>query len=173
MSTSAKSMARLRGKQLVELRVHRLGDRADLASFDEQIGAAVRCADVPLLYADYRHASPVLPSVARLWSQAMRRANGRIHRTAMLVDPANVLFNLQLQRMVQCTHNPMRQIFTDRDDLVAWLAAGCSAQERGMLRDLVYDPVEARLEDLRVRASAPPRPVANGSRKGESGRNTG
>lgn len=141
-SSSSNVMAWLRGRRLVEARPWQRMDRADLQAFDQQIGDAVRCADGPLLYADYRHASPVVPAVGRQWSGAMRRANGKVLRTAILVNPANLLFNLQLYRWVECTHNPMRRIFADRDELYAWLAVGCSEQEQCVLKDILAESVD-------------------------------
>ncbi|HXX69681.1 MAG TPA: hypothetical protein VEK07_21035 [Polyangiaceae bacterium] len=133
-------MACLRGKRVVEARAWRRMERAALQALDEQIGDAVRRADGPILYADYRHASPVVPAVGRQWSRAMRRANGRVLRTGILVDPANILFNLQLYRWVECTHNPARRVFADRNELFAWLAIGCSEQEQRVLRDILGEP---------------------------------
>jgi hypothetical protein len=75
-----------------------------------------------LVFADYRHASPFPQGIADAWSRAMRRFNLNVLRSAILVDPTNETFNLQLARVIQCAGLATRRSFDDPEELRDWLS---------------------------------------------------
>ena len=80
-------------------------------------------------------AKTTLPSdVADPWSRAMRGVNRNLSRCAILLNPANTTFNLQIQRVVQCAGSDARRVFTDRQELQEWLDGRLSDVERVALR---------------------------------------
>jgi hypothetical protein len=140
------SYASVRGERLVEVRVRRLETVAAVASLSAGVLAALRCVDSgAVLWADHRRASPISAQVAGAWSRDMRHANRAIARSAILLDPSNEMFNLQILRVVQCAGNPARRLFTDPLELVAWLGDCLSTDDRDRLRGLIagYDPYPA------------------------------
>jgi hypothetical protein len=64
----------------------------------------------------------------------MRKANGWIARSAILVDPSNMMFNLQVERVVRCAGNPTRRVFADLEELQNWLDGDLTWPERQALR---------------------------------------
>jgi hypothetical protein len=120
------------------VRVRRLSDVDAVESLGAGFFAAV-CQAAPgaMIFADYRCTSPLSAPVATAWSRDMRRANGTVARSGMLLDPANAVFNLQLARVVHCAGNPARRLFTDARDLYAWLEPGLTEDEREVLISLL------------------------------------
>jgi hypothetical protein len=60
----------------------------------------------------------------------MRGTNSALARSALLIDPHNILFNLQIERIVRCSANPARRIFPDVAGLADWMAGVLEASER-------------------------------------------
>jgi len=121
----------IRTGRVVQLRVERLMDVADVEQLDAAVTSAIREAGPGAsICADYRAASPLPPDVARAWSKAMRNTNGALARSALLVDPRNALFNLQLERVVKCAGNPARRLFSDLAELRDWIAGVLGDRER-------------------------------------------
>src|SRR5271154_5760417 len=90
---------RLRAGRLVELRVRRLASLSDVESLGAHIAVAIHQAGCDaIICADHRSTLPLWPEVASAWSRAMRQNNGRIARGGILLDPANEIFNLQMDR---------------------------------------------------------------------------
>lgn len=71
-----------------------------------------------------------------MWSRAMRRNNGSIGRSALLLDPANAMYNLQVERVVQCAGSPARRLFADIEELRDWVSDALAEPEREALRGL-------------------------------------
>lgn len=131
------SLARLRGTRLVEVDVRRLTDVADLESLRADVFAAIRRAGpAAVICADYRWAHPFSRDVAAVWSRAMRAANRGIVRSAGLLDPANAIVNLQIERVVRCAANPARRLFTQLESLRDWVGVVLSEPERQALAEL-------------------------------------
>src|SRR5258708_22170226 len=105
------SYARAWAGRLVKVRVRELKSLADVESLDAQVFAAIaRTGPGAVICADFRQASPLSPQVASAWSRGMRRANRNISRSALLLDPSNTMFNLQIVRVVRCAGNDARRI---------------------------------------------------------------
>lgn len=137
------AFAGLLGKRLVEVSVQRLHDVAAVESLSARVYAAVRQAGPgAVICADFRAASPLPFDVASAWSRDMRRANHAIARSGILLDPSNVMFNLQLARVVQCAGHDSRRLFTDPRELCDWLGVLLTEDERASLRSLIARPGE-------------------------------
>jgi hypothetical protein len=109
--------------RLIELRLF------DVSLTDEvtAMNAALMSAAAPLgaraiILADCRQAGPFPHEVGDAWSRAMRRFNGNVVRSAILLEPSNETFNLQIARVVRCAGLPARRWFHDPDELRAFLA---------------------------------------------------
>jgi hypothetical protein len=128
---AAGSFAAARAGRLVQIRVRRIADVAEVERLDDVVGCALRDAGPGAsICADYRRALPLAPAVARAWSKVMRGTNGAVARSALLIDPHNMLFNLQIERIVRCSANPARRIFPDVAGLSDWMAGVLEEPER-------------------------------------------
>jgi hypothetical protein len=139
------SFARVRVGRLVEVRLARLASVADVEALNAAVLGAIRSTgadrgDRVLVCADHRSASPVPSDLADPWSRAMREVNRNIGRSAILLDPANTTFNLQIQRVVKCAGSDARRVFTDRKELQEWLDTRLSDAERVALRLFLDGP---------------------------------
>jgi hypothetical protein len=121
--------------RLVEVRVGRLAALSDVESLNAAVSVAVRgVGSGAVICADHRGATPFTGEVARAWSQAMRRTNESIVRSALLLDPSNTMFNLQVERVVHCAANEHRRLFNDAKVLRDWLDGMLTEAEREALR---------------------------------------
>lgn len=89
-----------------------------------------------MICADHRFASPLSGELADFWSRKMRGNNRGIARAALLLDPANTMYNLQVERIVHCAGSPARRLFTDVEELRDWLSDALPRAERELLRGL-------------------------------------
>jgi hypothetical protein len=136
----AKAFARARQGRIVEVRVGRLADLADIDSLNASVfGAMQSVGPGAVICADYRWASPLSRQVAHAWSRAMRIANRSIARSALLLDPSNVLFNLQVERIVHCAGNPTRRLFANIEELRDWVNSDLTEPEREALLAFLSD----------------------------------
>ena len=150
--TQAPFFAGVRAGHVVEVRARRLIYLADVESLNADVVAALHEAGPgAIICADYRRASPLSPRVANAWSRAMRAANRSILMSALLVDPSNTIFNIQIARIVRCAGNDARRIFTRVEELYAWVN-GTNSSLTGAEREAVHtvfpeDPDEAPARD--------------------------
>jgi hypothetical protein len=121
----------LRTGRLIQLRVRRLVDVADVGLLEAAVASALQQAGpAATICADYRAASPLPPEVTKAWARAMRNTNGALARSALLIDPGNSLFNLQIERIVKCSANPARRVFPERGEMQRWIAVVLEDRER-------------------------------------------
>lgn len=133
--TGARWFASVRVGHLVEVRVEQLSDGTAVEALNAAVACALRrCAPRAVICADVRSAAPLVGEVARVWAQGMRHSNGAIERSALLLDPSNTIFNLQLERIVECANNKLRRIFRDPEEACAWLGVALTDPERNSLR---------------------------------------
>lgn len=131
LTPARQNDCRLRVGRIVEVRIERLADLDEMQSLATRVFAAIEHAgSAVVICTDCRSAFPVGSHVARAWARAMRRANRRIVRSAFLLDPANTMFNLQLDRIVRCAMNPDRRCFTHLEPLADWIGDVLSEPER-------------------------------------------
>ena len=134
---SAPYVARVRASRVVEVHVRRLASVSDVESLHGQVSAAVRRAGPrSVICADHRFASPLSREVADALSRNMRENNGTIVLGALLLDPANAMYNLQLERVVRCAANPARRLFVNVEELRDWVRDALTEPEREALRAL-------------------------------------
>jgi hypothetical protein len=128
----ARRFAQVRVGRLIEVQSPRgLTSLADVNAFTADVLAATRqTGGRALLCADYRRGSPLMPEAADPWSHAMREANEYLIRSAVLVDPDNTMFNLQMGRVVRCAgHAGRRRIFTNVAELRDWMSDAATDAE--------------------------------------------
>jgi hypothetical protein len=130
---TAPRFAQVRVGRLIEVRAPSgLSSVGDVKAFTAGVLAAMRqTGGSVLVCADYRRGSPLMPDAAGPWSHAMREANAHLIRSAVLIDPANTMFNLQIGRVVRCA-GPYghRRIFTDVAEMRDWLDDAATEAER-------------------------------------------
>jgi hypothetical protein len=133
------SFKTMRAGRVVQIRVRRLTDLTDVERLDEAVGTALRDAGPGAsICADYRGTPPVSPAIAKAWANVMRGTNGAVTRSALLIDPRNTLFNLQMDRIVRCTANPARRIFLDVARLGDWMAGVLEESERAAVGAFLF-----------------------------------
>jgi hypothetical protein len=132
-----RSFARVRAGRIVEVHVRRLADRGDVESLRTQVKATLRLAGAgPVICADHRFASLQSWDAADAWSNAMRGSGGSVVRSGLLLDRANAVYNLQIERVVQRAANPVLRLFEDIDELRDWMGEVLTEPERETIRDL-------------------------------------
>jgi hypothetical protein len=135
-----ENACKLRVGRVVEVRIRRLANLDEMQWLTTEVFAAIdRAGPGAVIGTDCRLAFPVGRHVARAWSRAMRKANDRIARSAFLLDPANTMFNLQLERIVDCALNPARRCFAQLDQFRDWIGAALSEPERQAVNALFSD----------------------------------
>ncbi|HLK35582.1 MAG TPA: hypothetical protein VKU41_02440, partial [Polyangiaceae bacterium] len=104
--------------RVIEIRVRRLASRLDVQKLRDALYVALgQAGRGAVICADLRGVGPLSREVSDAWSRAMRAANRDIARSCLLLDPSNVTFNLQIERIVRCAGNPERRLFADVDEL--------------------------------------------------------
>lgn len=137
--TAAGAFARVCADRVVEVHVERLATVADVASLHVQVAnAIVRAGKDGVICADHRLASPLSSEVADAWSRAMRRRKPRPARAAILLAPSNTVYNLQIERVLQCGGVPAR-LFVDHDEFLGWVGDALTESERRLVRDLFLE----------------------------------
>lgn len=123
---------------LLEMRAGRLECVDDLLAFHDAIARAARRSEAPsVVFADYRSGSPFPQDVGDAWCRCMRKDNGRISASGILLDPMNHTFNLQFERVVRCAGNPARRVFHEASELRDWLSLATTADELARINDLL------------------------------------
>jgi hypothetical protein len=137
-ATWTDSVECVRVGRLIEVRIGQLAALPDVESLNAAVRAAVGGAGQgAVICADYRRTKPFTGEVAGAWSQAMRRTNASIVRSAVLLTPSNSMFNLQVERVVHCAANEHRRLFKDADELRRWLDGVLAEEERAALREFL------------------------------------
>jgi hypothetical protein len=122
--------------KLVQVRILRMASGADAERLNADTLRAMGPLSGPtrIVCTDCRTAAPLAPDAVDAWSRGMREVNARIERGAILIDPANAMFNLQAERAVRCAGKPERHLFTDLDRVIRWLDEALGEPERAELR---------------------------------------
>jgi len=130
VALGAKSLARSRVGRVVEVRVRNVSTLADVQAINAQVAMALhRAGPGAIICADHRSGSPFSGPIADVWSRGMRVANERILGAALLLDPLNTMFNLQIERIVKCAGGPTRRLVTGLGEMRAWLGNSLSVAE--------------------------------------------
>lgn len=117
-----------------------MASAADVTELKARVSSAIASVGPGgVICADHRFASPLTPDVADAWSAAMRRRSRAPMRVGLLLDPSNTMYNLQIERVVQCVGNPGQRLFHDLHDLREWVGEALTEQERAALLDVFSD----------------------------------
>jgi hypothetical protein len=122
--------------RLFELQLAAAPSLAGLVGVTARMAEEARARASAVIFADYRVGLPFPQAIADQWSRSMRALNGNVARSAILVDPRNETFNLQLERVVRCAGLAERRCFADPAEL------------RGWLRDVLTDFELTRVDEL-------------------------
>jgi hypothetical protein len=134
----AHFFVRIAGGRIVEVHVRRLSNVQDVAMLEAQVKAAVAIVGPHGVFCgDHRYTAPLSSEVADAWSRAMSGNRRSAMRGGILLDPANALYNLQVERVVRCAPNPARFLFTDVEGLRAWVGATLTEPERHSLHNVL------------------------------------
>jgi hypothetical protein len=132
-----QSRVLVRGSRIVEVRIRRLSHVDEVATLHAQVTRAIRgIGSGAIICADHRRAFPVSGEVADALSRAMRSNNDGIARSGTLLAPQNTMYNLQVERVMQCAGNPARRLFANLDELREWVGEPLAVAERDALHDL-------------------------------------
>jgi hypothetical protein len=124
--------------RLLEIRVWHLRCVDEMLSLSAGLASEARkLSSPPIIFADYRRSRPFPQDVADAWSRCMRAFNKSVALSAILLDPSNETFNLQLERVVRCACNPSRRAFCDPRELRDWFARMSTTEELARLDDLL------------------------------------
>jgi hypothetical protein len=122
--------------RIVELRVTRLRHVDDVVALEARVGEASP-VERAIIFADYRSAKPCPQALADEWARLMRVYNGRLARSAILLDRENIAFNMQMERIVRCAGSPARRTFDDPVALRRWLSSESTEAELSRLDELL------------------------------------
>jgi hypothetical protein len=126
--------------RLIEVRLWRLRDADDLLALGAGIDhEARRLPTRALIFADHRRTSPIPPDVADSWCRCMRGHKESVVRSAILLEPSNDTYNLQVERVVRCALNPLRRVFYERQELRDWLGQAGTTEELARLDQLLAE----------------------------------
>jgi hypothetical protein len=124
--------------RLLEVYVRQLRGPDDLAELSRSIaGAAQGCASPCVIFGDHRRTRVIPPDVTDAWSRCMRTWKYNVAMSAILLDPENEPYNLQLERIVRCACNEARQVFYAPEDLREWIAPELTLKELTRLDELM------------------------------------
>jgi hypothetical protein len=108
--------------------------------------AEIRCLEERWELRAEQHDAPSTRMSDRRWAAArtletIRQGEIRTRATksAILLDPLNSTFNLQLERIVRCAGNSARRVFWRTDELHAWMEGEKTEHERRALAELFAD----------------------------------
>jgi hypothetical protein len=119
---------------LVLIHVTSLGSLEEVGSFQSEVMHFVN--DTPakaIVVVDLRTPRVFAPEVASALEKMLKRANPRIHRSAVILAAEHAVFSLQLERIIREARNPARRTFRSTDDAAQWLRELLNAREADQL----------------------------------------
>ena len=109
--------------RLIEIRLEWLNEVSDVLKIEEALrDAFTRIGAAAIICADCRGIEVLSPAVSDALLETFKRDNPRLLRSALLLSPANAIFNLQIERLLREANNPGRRAFRAADSLLSWLA---------------------------------------------------
>jgi hypothetical protein len=125
---------------LIEIRLEWLGSVNDVFAIERALGQAfVQAGPSSVICADWRGIEVFPPEVGDALLEVLRRDNRRIERSALLLSPANAIFNLQVERLLREAENPSRRAFRSVEQLLTWLSEVLSPAELESARALFVE----------------------------------
>jgi hypothetical protein len=108
--------------RLIEARLEWLNEPSEVLQVQEAMHQAFTQAGAgAIICADWRGVEVLSPAVGDALIEMLKRGNKRLERSAVLLTPANAIFNLQVERLLREAANPARRAFRAPELLVAWL----------------------------------------------------
>lgn len=120
--------------KLVLIHVTTLSSVEEVGSFQSEVMHFVN--DAPgraIVVVDLRTPRVFAPEVAAALEDMLKRANPRIHRSAVILAKEHAVFSLQLERIIREARNPARRTFRSSEDAMQWLREGLSVREADQL----------------------------------------
>jgi hypothetical protein len=131
--------------RLLEVCVFDVCRTDDIASLTAALSRKARAlAGPPIIFGDFRAASPFSQAVADEWSRDMRAFNGKVARSALLLCPENETFNLQFARVVRCAGSASRRWFREAGEAREWLRAFLTDVELARIDELLRPAASTR-----------------------------
>ena len=134
---SDRNTCKIHAGRLLEIRVG-AGYRtvADVDEMIAMIGAEFARTPEPtriLIAADWRRCRVFTPDVAQRATEMLTRTNPRVERSTILHDPGQATSVLQVMRLAREAQLPYRRVFTDAQEMRAWLAEVAQPNELARL----------------------------------------
>jgi len=121
--------------RLVEAEITRLGP-GEMQAFVAGIVAAVDHSSLPVVgIMDMSRVRVFAPEDATLLLEVMRRDNPRVERTAIIIN-GEVLFTMQMERLLLHSGSRARRLFKSLDDAISWLNEVFTPEEAARAREL-------------------------------------
>lgn len=121
--------------RLLAVRLHTLPSVEDVVRFEQALGAAfARIAVKAVIIADWRQVNILAPDVADRLTVLLIKGRSRFERSAILVPREQANFSLQAQRVLRASHDANRRLFSDAEQLLAWVSEVLDPTERRRAR---------------------------------------
>jgi hypothetical protein len=124
--------------KLVLIHVTNLTSLEEMGAFQAEVMHFVN--DAPgkaIVVVDLRTPRVFAPEVATALEEMLKRANPRIHRSAIILAKEHAVFSLQLERLIREARNPARRAFRSTSEASEWLGEGLNARETQALQDFL------------------------------------
>jgi hypothetical protein len=120
--------------KLVLIHVTSIASLEEIGSFQSEVMHCVNETAVKaIVVVDLRTPRIFAPDVATALEEMLKRANPRIHRSAVLLAKEHAVFSLQLERIIREARNPARRTFRNSEELSQWLHDHLNAREADQL----------------------------------------
>jgi hypothetical protein len=119
------------------MRVYLLGSTDEVKRFTDAIVKTGSQTPDAVFLVDLRTPMIFSQTVATAVIQLMTKANRVRKKTAILLAPDHAVFGMQFSRLVREVGDPMRQTFTDAEEMLTWLADALNDAERKRAKTFV------------------------------------
>jgi hypothetical protein len=129
--------------RLVEVRPEKLTTVEDVRAQSAAVGKLMReLGSEAIFCVDWRRLRVLAPDVATALSDAMRTSNTMTVRSAALIN-AHATFAMQAERIIREANNPMRRVFRDAQEMLAWLGELMTPREAERARGFLASASDA------------------------------
>jgi hypothetical protein len=109
--------------RLIEIRLEWVNGVGEVLKMEEDLRQAfMQIGTGAIICADCRGIEVLSPAVSDALLETFKRDNPRLLRSALLLSPANAVFNLQVERLLREAGNPARRAFRAAEPLLSWLS---------------------------------------------------
>jgi hypothetical protein len=126
--------------RLIEVRLEWLNVASEVSQVQAAMNQAFAQAGVDaVICADWRGLEVLSPEVGDALLELLRRGNGRLERSGVLLSASNAIFTLQVERLFREAANPSRRAFRQTEPMLAWLAEVLRPDELRRARQLLVN----------------------------------